>query len=85
MATNFRLDLRHADTSASLENKIVVPTDRSLQLAVGGREGGQEELEANFEELYKGVEIVEQSALDHFNAILQKAQCLAAQAAKNNS
>jgi hypothetical protein len=31
-----------------------------------------------FEELHDDLEIVEQSALDHFNFILQKAQSLAA-------
>jgi len=34
----------------------------------------------DFEEPFCGLEIVEQSALDHFNAILQKAQTLVAQA-----
>jgi hypothetical protein len=38
--------------------------------------------ETDIREPYDGPEIVEQTALDHFNAILQKAQRLAAEAEK---
>ena len=42
-------------------------------------ESGQKEEETNLDNQYDGdIEIVEQSELDHFNAILQKAQTLAA-------
>jgi hypothetical protein len=40
-------------------------------------------VETDFEEPYNGLEIVEQSELDHFNAILQEAQRLAAKAEKD--
>jgi len=36
------------------------------------------------EEPYYGLEIMEQSELDHFNAVLQKAQKLAAKAEREN-
>jgi hypothetical protein len=45
--------------------------------------GGQGEEETDFEEPYDGLEIAEQTALDHFNAILQKAQILATKAEKD--
>jgi hypothetical protein len=43
-------------------------------------EGGQSEEETDLEETHDSLEIVEQSALDHFNNILLKAQELAANA-----
>jgi hypothetical protein len=65
---------------AYVENidKINNPNDRHLQPAAEECGGGQREDEIDIEEPYEGLEIVEQSALDHFNAILQKAQGLAA-------
>jgi hypothetical protein len=68
--------------SVYLENKdqLIILNDRPLQPAVKEGEGGQREEETDIEEPYDGFEIVEQSALDHFNAILQKAQQLAAEA-----
>ena len=53
------------------------PTDGPLQPVSVECEGGQE---TEFEETFDGLEIVKQSALDHFNAILQKAQNLAEEA-----
>jgi hypothetical protein len=40
--------------------------------------------ETDLEKPCYGLEIVEQSALDHFNAVLQKAQELAAKAEREN-
>ena len=54
--------------------------NRLVQPAVEECEGGQGEEETDFEEPYVEPEIVEQSALKHFNAVLQEAQRLAAAA-----
>ena len=55
-----------------------------LQSTVEECGGGQGEEETDIEELYDdGPEIVEQSELDHFNTILQKAQRIAAEAGKS--
>ncbi len=68
-------------TATYVKNKDkIVPTDRTLQPAVEECEGGQEEGEIETEEPCDCPEIVEQSALDHFSSILQKAQKLAAEA-----
>jgi hypothetical protein len=68
--------------SAHLRNKdkLIVPNDGPLQPAAEGCEGGQGEEEADIREPYGGPEIVEQSVLDHFNDVLQKAQRLAREA-----
>ena len=60
---------------------MVISNDRPLQPAVEECEGGQTEEETDLDD---GLEIVEQSALNHFSAILQKAQSLAAEAEKKN-
>jgi len=57
------------------------PDDGPLQPAIGEWEGGQVEEEIDVDDC---LEIVEQSALDHFNSVLQKAQRAAAQAEKDN-
>ena len=62
---------------------MIIPADRPLSTC--GVKAGQGEEETNLEKQYDGLEIVEQSALDHFNSILQKAQKLAAKAEKNKS
>ncbi len=63
---------------AYLENKgkLNIPADRPI-------ESDQDE-ETDLEEPYDDIEIVEQTALDHFNAVLMKAQRLAVKAEKNN-
>ena len=48
-------------------------------------EGGQSEEETDLEQAYDSLEIVKQTALDHFNAILQNAQRLAVEAKKDKS
>src|SRR5260221_11395018 len=65
------------------QNKGILndPDDRPLQPAVGEWEGGQMEEEINVDDC---LEIVEQSALDHFSAVLQEAQRAAAKAEKEN-
>lgn len=67
---------------AHLENKdkLIISDDIPLQPAVEECESGHEEEEMDIDGPYDGLEIVEQSALDHFNAILQKAQSVAAEA-----
>ena len=70
-------------TSIYFENKdkTLIPTNRPLQPANEKYEGGQREEETDFEE-FCDLEIVEQSALDHFNTVLQKAQRIVAKAEK---
>ena len=53
--------------------------DEPLQPTIDECEGVQEEVEAESEERYGDLEIVEQSALDDFNSILKRAQQLAAE------
>ncbi len=60
---------------------LIDPDDRPLQPAVREWEGGQVEEEINVDDC---LEIVEQSALDHFSAVLQEAQRAAAKAEKEN-
>jgi hypothetical protein len=62
-----------------LKNKdnTITSTDEPLWQAVDECKGGQEEVKMIIEEPYTDLEIVEQSALDHFNSILLKAQRLA--------
>jgi len=55
---------------------MLIPANGPLSTC--GIEAGQGEEEINLEKQYDGLEIVKQSALDHFNSILQKAQKLAA-------
>jgi hypothetical protein len=62
---------------------MIIPTNRPLPLSIV--DAGQREKKTNLEKQYDSFKIVEQSALDHFNSILQKAQKLAAKAEKNNS
>jgi hypothetical protein len=58
-----------------------IPTHRHNRPGIEEHEGSQEEEGTNPEEpCDDDLEIVEQSALDHFSDILQKAQCLATQA-----
>jgi hypothetical protein len=64
------------------KDKAIIPTDMPLQSAVEECESGQGEEKTDSEELDDGLEIVEQSELDHFNAILQTAQRLAAESEK---
>jgi hypothetical protein len=78
-----------ANMSIHLKNKdkIVTSADKPFQHAIDkckGGTGGQEEVEMVIEEPYTNLEIVKQSALDHFNSILQKAQRLAAEAERRN-
>ena len=70
-------------TPRLLQNKgiLIDSDDRPLQPAVGEWEGGQVEEEINIDDC---LEIVEQSALDHFSAVLQEAQRAAAKAEKEN-
>jgi len=56
-----------------IKDRLIIPTGRPLQSSVEECDSGQQEEEMDFEEPFCGLEIVEQSALDHFNAILQKA------------
>jgi len=51
------------------KDKTNFPMDRPLEEC----KGGQWEEEMDLEDPYNDPEIVEQSALNHFNAILQKA------------
>ena len=67
-----------------IEGKTIIPDDTILQPAVGMCEGGQREEEIDIEEPCYDLEIVEQTALEHFNAVLQKAQEVAAEAEKKN-
>ena len=64
---------------------MIIPDNGPLQPAVKECEGGQREEETDLEEPYDDLEIVEQSALDHFNTVLQKAQSLAAKAEREKS
>src|SRR6266566_9082563 len=68
--------------SAHLKNKgtLTIPDDIPIQPVVEECEGGQGEEETDIKDPYDGLEIVEQLELDHFNAILQKAQKLAMEA-----
>jgi hypothetical protein len=60
---------------------MAIPIHRALQPAIDECEDGQEEERTDSEEpCCDDLKIVEQSALDHFSATLQKAQYLAAQA-----
>jgi hypothetical protein len=61
---------------------MIIPANRPLQPADEKDEGAQGEDRTDLEESYDGLEIVEQSALDHFNAVLLKAQRTAAKAEK---
>jgi hypothetical protein len=58
------------------------PPDTPLQPAVDCEDGQREDSDSEEEEsvLYDDLEILEQSSLDHFNAILQNAQKIAAKA-----
>lgn len=71
---------------AFLKNKdnLILSNDHDilLQPVVQECEDGHGEEEIHVEEPYNGLEIVEQSALDHFNAVLQKAQRAATEAQK---
>ena len=51
---------------------MIIPIDEPLQPVVEKYEGDQRE-GTDFEELHDNFKIVEQLALDHFNAIQQKA------------
>src|SRR6266566_4856312 len=64
--------------SAHLKNKgtLTIPNDTPIQPIVEEYEGGQGKEEIDIEDLYNGLKIVEQSELNYFNAILQKAQKL---------
>jgi hypothetical protein len=75
-----------ANASIHLKNKdnTIISTDKPLWQAVDECEGSQEEVEIIIEEPYTDLEIVKQSALDHFNSILLKAQKLAAEAERRN-
>jgi hypothetical protein len=64
------------------KDKFIVFNSGPLQPAVEEYEADQEGGEIAIEEPYDGLEIIEQSALDHFNSILHKAQRAAAQAEK---
>ena len=63
---------------------IAIPADSLLYHIVEECKDGQREEETDIEEPYD-LEIVKQSAFDHFNATLQRAQRLAAQAEKENT
>jgi hypothetical protein len=59
---------------------MAIPIHRPLQPAIDECEDGQEEERTDSEEPCDELEIIEQSALDHFSATLRKAQYLSAQA-----
>ena len=61
---------------------MIISNDSPLQCAVK-EEGGHAKEEIDFEALYEGLEIVKQLALDHLNAVLQKAQKAAAEAKRD--
>ncbi|KAN0111274.1 hypothetical protein V8E52_008649 [Russula decolorans] len=76
---------REEKSQIYFENKdnLIISDNGPLQHAVEECEGGQAEEEIAVKEPYNGLEIVEQSALDHFSAILQKAQRAAAEASRD--
>ena len=61
------------------------PPDSPLQPAIKGGDDGQSIDEINLEDPCSGLEIVEQSKLDHFNAILKEAQRVAVKAEREKS
>ena len=61
------------------------PPDSPLQPAIKGGDDGQSIDERNLEDPCSGLEIVEQSKLDHFNAILKEAQRVAVKAEREKS
>ncbi|KAH9993115.1 hypothetical protein BJV74DRAFT_795644 [Russula compacta] len=80
---NAKVQSSHTSTFLENKDKLIIPTNRPLEHAVGECGGSQEDEEMVIDKSSYGLEIVEQLALDDFNAILQKAQRLAGEAGEN--